>query len=190
MAKASKGVIKIIPDETIIRKIYMLRGQKVMLDMDLAALYDVETAYLKRQVKRNIERFPEDFMFELIEKEYNSLRSQIGILNRGAHTKYLPFAFTEQGVAMLSGVINSAKAIEMNIAIMRAFVEMRNLVHDNKKIAAQIKALFERVGEHDVQLVAIYDAMENLMDETEDKNLEQQVKRDNWIKRERIGFKK
>lgn len=189
MAKASKGVIKIIPDETIIRKIYVLRGQKVMLDMDLAALYDVETAYLKRQVKRNIERFPEDFMFELSAKENQNLRGQIGISSWGG-TRYMPFAFTEQGVAMLSGVINSAKAIEMNIAIMRAFVEMRNLVHDNKKIAVQIKALFERVGEHDVQLVAIYDAMENLMDETEDKNLEQQVKRDNWIKRERIGFKK
>ena len=189
MAKASKGVIKIIPDETIIRKIYVLRGQKVMLDMDLAALYDVETAYLKRQVKRNIERFPEDFMFELSAKENQNLRSQIGISSWGG-TRYMPFAFTEQGVAMLSGVINSAKAIEMNIAIMRAFVEMRNLVHDNKKIAAQIKALFERVGEHDEHLAAIYDAMENLMDAKEDKNLEQQVKRDNWIKRERIGFKK
>jgi hypothetical protein len=185
MAKATKGIIKIIPDETIIRKIYVLRGQKVMLDMDLAVLYEVETGYLKRQVKRNIERFPEDFMFELDGMEIQNLRSQIGISSWGG-TRYLPFAFTEQGVAMLSGVINSSKAIEMNIAIMRAFVEMRNLVHDNKKIAEQIKALFERVGEHDVQLAAIYDALENLMDKKVDEKIEKQQ----WIERERIGFKK
>jgi hypothetical protein len=190
MAKATKGNIKIIPDEIIIRKIYVLRGQKVMLDMDLAALYEVDNRQLKRQVRRNMERFPEDFLFELNNDEYNSLRSQFGTLNRGAHSKYLPFAFTEQGVAMLSGVINSAKAIEMNIAIMRAFVEMRNLVHDNKKIAEQIKALFDRVGEHDVQLAAIYDAMENLMDEREDAKMEQRIKKEHWTERERIGFKK
>jgi ORF6N domain len=186
MPKAKRSVVKVIPDDTIIRKIYMLRGQKVMLDMDLAVLYEVETGYLKRQVKRNIERFPEDFMFELTSKEYNSLRSQIGILNRGAHTKYLPFAFTEQGVAMLSGVINSPKAIDMNIAIMRAFVETRKLIHSNKKVAEQIKTLFERIGEHDGQLKAIYDAMENLMDEKLDKEIEEQQ----WKERERIGFKK
>jgi hypothetical protein len=94
MAKATKGIIKIIPDETIIRKIYVLRGQKVMLDMDLEALYEVETGYLKRQVKRNIERFPEDFMFELDAKETQNLRSQICISSWGG-TRYLPFAFTE-----------------------------------------------------------------------------------------------
>ena len=186
MAKGKRNVVKIIPDETVIRKIYLLRGQKVLLDMDLAILYEVETGYLKRQVKRNIERFPEDFMFELTPKEYNSLRSQIGILNRGSHSKYMPFAFTEQGVAMLSGVINSPKAIEMNIAIMRAFVETRKLLHSNKKIAEQIKMLFDRIGEHDVQLGAIYDALENLMDE----KVEAKVKNKTWEQRERIGFKK
>jgi len=91
---------------------------------------------------------------------------------------------------MLSGVINSPKAIEMNIAIMRAFVEMRNLVHDNKKIAEQIKALFERIGEHDVQLGEIYDALENLMDEKIDDKIEKQIKKQHWTERERIGFKK
>lgn len=182
MAKANKGFAKIIPGETIISKIHLLRGEKVLLDRDLAELYEVETGYLKRQVKRNIERFPGDFMFELTPKEYNSLRSQIGILNRGAHAKYLPFAFTEQGVAMLSGVINSPKAIEMNIAIMRAFVETRKLLHSNKKIAEQIQQLFDRVGEHDTQLAAIYDAIENLLDE--------KAAQKKWEERERIGFKK
>jgi len=174
--------VKIIPDETIIRRIYLIRGEKVMLDSDLADLYEVETNYLKRQVRRNIDRFPADFMFELSKKEYQSLRSQFGTLKRGSHSKYLPFAFSEQGVSMLSGVINSPKAINMHIAIMRAFVEMRKLVHSNKKIGEQIKEIFDRVGEHDVQLAAIYDAIENLLDrKTEEKN---------WEERERIGFKK
>ncbi len=186
MAKARKAIIKIIPDETIIRKIYLLRGQKVLLDADLAVLYEIETKQLKRQVRRNIERFPEDFMFELNPNEYNSLRSQFGTLNRGTHSKYLPFAFTEQGVAMLSGVINSPKAIEMNIAIMRAFVETRKLIHSNKEIAEQIKLLFEKISEHDVQLGAIYDAIESLMDEKS----EEEAKKIDWAERERIGFKK
>jgi len=182
MGKANRGIVKIIPDETIISKIYFLRGEKVLLDRDLAELYEVETGYLKRQVNRNIDRFPQDFMFELTLEEYKSLRSQIGILNRGAHAKYLPFAFTEQGIAMLSGVINSPKAIEMNIAIMRAFVETRKLLHSNKKIAEQIQQLFDRVGEHDTQLAAIYDAIENLLDE--------KAAQKKWEERERIGFKK
>ena len=185
MAKTKKGIIKIIPDETIIRKIYTIRGQKVMLDADLAILYEIETKRLKEAVRRNIERFPEDFMFELNVKEYNSLRTQIATSNRGG-SRYLPFAFTEQGVAMLSGVINSPKAIDMNIAIMRAFVETRKLVHSNKKIAEQIKMLFDRIGEHDVQLSAIYDALENLMDEKG----EEKVTKTGWEERERIGFKK
>lgn len=185
MAKTKKGIIKIIPDETIIRKIYTIRGQKVMLDADLAILYEIETKRLKEAVRRNIERFPEDFMFELNVKEYNSLRTQIATSNRGG-SRYLPFAFTEQGVAMLSGVINSPKAIDMNIAIMRAFVETRKLLHSNKKIAEQIKMLFDRIGEHDVQLSAIYDALENLMDEKG----EEKVTKTGWEERERIGFKK
>ena len=189
MAKTKKGIIKIIPDETIIRKIYVLRGQKVMLDMDLANLYEVETRILNQAVKRNIQRFPTDFMFQLTREEYNSLRSQIVILEssgKGKYSKFNPFAFTEQGVAMLSGVINSPKAIEMNIAIMRAFVETRKLLHSNKKIAEQIKILFDRIGEHDVQLGAIYDALENLMDE----KTEEKAKKIDWAERERIGFKK
>jgi hypothetical protein len=186
MAKLKKALTKIIPDETIIRKIYLLRGQKVMLDRDLAELYGIETKVLNQAVKRNAARFPLDFMFRLTNSEAEISRSQIVTLKQGQNIKYLPFAFTEQGVAMLSGVINSPKAIDMNIAIMRAFVETRKLIHGNKKVAEQIKTLFERIGEHDVQLAAIYDAMENLMDEKLDKKIEEQQ----WIERERIGFKK
>ena len=185
MAKEKRTVAKIIPDEMIIRKIYKLRGQKVLLDVDLAALYGIETRRLKEAVRRNIDRFPPDFMFELNEKEYKSLRSQFATSNRGG-VRYMPFAFTEQGVAMLSGVINSPKAIEMNIAIMRAFVETRKLLHSNKKIAEQIKQIFERIGEHDVQLSAIYDAMENMMEE----NVDEKIEKQKWAERERIGFKK
>lgn len=111
MAKEKRTVAKIIPDEMIIRKIYKLRGQKVLLDVDLAALYGIETRRLKEAVRRNIDRFPPDFMFELNEKEYKSLRSQFATSNRGG-VRYMPFAFTEQGVAMLSGVINSPKQLK------------------------------------------------------------------------------
>ena len=189
MAKSKKAVIKIIPDETIIRKIYLFRKQKVMLDMDLAELYGVETKVLNQSVKRNAARFPPDFMFQLTRAEYNSLRSQIVTLEnygRGKYSKFNPFVFTEHGVAMLSGIINSPKAIDMNIAIMRAFVETRKLIHNNKKVAEQLKALFERMGEHDIQLAAIYDAMENLIEEKADEKIIKQQ----WKERERIGFKK
>jgi ORF6N domain len=182
MTKPKKGITKVIPDETVIRKIYLFCGEKVIPDSDLAELYGVETKYLKRQVIRNIERFPDDFMFELTSREYQSLRSQFGTLKRGAHSKYLAYAFTEQGVAMLSSVINSPKAIDMNIAIMRASVEMRKFLNSNKKIGAQIKTLFEKVGGHDAHLKGIYDAIENLLDEKAEKK--------GWEERERIGFKK
>ncbi|MEO6221096.1 MAG: ORF6N domain-containing protein [Ginsengibacter sp.] len=185
MAKNKKNTESTLPDETIIIKIHFVRDQKVMLDFDLAELYQVETNYLKRQVRRNMDRFPEDFMFELTSKEYKSLRSQIGILKRGQHTKYMPFAFTEQGVAMLSGVINSEKGIIMNIAIMRAFVEITKFFIGNKNIIEQIKILFDRISEHDVQLNSIYAAIENLLDDKVDKELKLEI----WKKRKRIGFK-
>ncbi|MGB8193377.1 MAG: ORF6N domain-containing protein, partial [Chitinophagaceae bacterium] len=105
MAKKIKAIK--LADENVLSKIYLVRQKKVMLDYDLSELYDVETKQLKRQVRRNLERFPDDFMFVLTTREYNSLRSQIGTLNRGQHSKYLPMAFTEQGVAMLSSVLNS-----------------------------------------------------------------------------------
>lgn len=154
-----------------------------MLDRDLAELYEVQTKRITEAVKRNYRRFPPDFMFRLTDLEWNPLRSQISTLKprRGQHSKYLPYAFTEHGVAMLSGVLNSDKAIQMNLAIIRAFVEMRNLaiLHTDWKI--QIRELKDRIGEHDAQLSQIYDALENLLDE---KAAERK-----WDDRERIGFR-
>lgn len=169
-----------------------------MLDFDLAALYEVETKVFNQAVKRNIKRFPKDFMFQLTRQEWeslridielrvnqnNPLRSQIVTLKtgRGQHTKYLPHAFTEQGVAMLSGVLNSDRAISMNIAIMRAFVEIRRILIQQNDMREQLKLIKEKLGDHDVQLSQIYDAMENLLDE--------KAAQRKWEERERIGFKK
>ncbi len=172
MTKAKRNIIKVVPDETIIRKIYLFRSEKVMLDRDLAELYGVDTKRLKEAVRRNIERFPTDFMFQMNKEELDNWRSQIASSKSDKMgLRYAPFCFTEQGVAMLSGVINSPKAIDMNIAIMRAFVEMRKLVHSNKKIAGQIRLLFERVDGHDAQLKSIYDARPAYASRTGDRKL-------------------
>ncbi len=184
MAKAKRNIIKVLPEERIINKIYIIREQKVMLDFDLAVLYEVETGYLKRQVRRNIERFPDDFLFELFKEEFTNLRSQFGTSNWGG-TRYKPYAFTEQGIAMLSGVINSPKAIAMNIAIMRAFVEIRKIKITPKNLASQLEILEERIGEHNVQLNSIYEAIENLLDDKSEKELKDAA----WKSRKRIGFK-
>jgi hypothetical protein len=165
-------------------RIYTVRGQRVMLDRDLAALYEVETRVFNQAVKRNAKRFPEDFMFQLLPEEWEALRSQIVTLNagRGGHTKYRPHVFTEQGVAMLSGVLNSDRAISMNIAIMRAFVEIRKAALLSADMQEQLRAIQDRLSEHDTQLSGIYDAIENLLDtHSESKS---------WEERERIGFKK
>ncbi len=165
-----------------------------MLDRDLAALYEVETKVLNQSVKRNIIRFPPDFMFQLTKEEFeqfrvqiealehsHSLRSQIVTSNRGG-IRYLPYVFTEQGIAMLSGVLMSEKAINMNIAIMRAFVEIRRIIFRQNDLKEQLQEIKQRLTEHDTQLNSIYDALENLLDE----NAAQQT----WQSRERIGFKK
>ena len=182
--------------QSIQNRIYEIRNERVMLDFDLAKLYEVETKILNQAVKRNIKRFPIDFMFQLTKDEYeylrfqieaseavNSLRSQIVTLKtgRGQHRKFMPYAFTEQGVAMLSGVLNSDKAIKMNIAIMRAFVEIRKVLLKQNDLKTQLKEIKERLGEHDAQLNQIYDAMENLLDE--------KAAQKKWEDRERIGFK-
>ena len=144
-------------------KIYEIRGQRVMLDFDLAELYQVETRTLKQAVRRNIERFPDDFMFEITEAEYNylknSLTSQIVISNERGGRRYMPFAFTEQGVAMLSSVLRSGTAIQVNIAIMRAFVAMRNYITTTTQITAELAeiraklALLERADEDNAEAV-------------------------------------
>ena len=150
--------------EVIEQKIYMIRGCSVLLDEDLALLYGVETKQLKRQVKRNKKRFPDDFLFELTKKEYRDfLRCQTGTLKRGGHSKYLPYAFTEQGVAMLSSVLNSERAIQVNIAIMRAFVKLRSMLSANKELAHKLEHLERKIEKHDTEIQAIFEAIRQLM---------------------------
>lgn len=186
--------------KSIQSRIYMIRGERVILDFDLALLYEVETKVLNQAVKRNIQRFPEDFMFQLTIEEWENLRfqietsneitpsSQIVIMNRSQivtgsqkHRGNLPYAFTEQGVAMLSGVLRSERAINMNIAIMRAFVDVRKILLKQSNINEQLLEIKERLGEHDVQLNELYDAMDNMLDE--------KIAQLKWKDRERIGYK-
>lgn len=152
----------IIPIEVIERKIYLIRGQKVMLDSDLAELYRVTIKRLNEQVRRNIRRFPSDFMFQLSSEETEFLRSQIATLKagRGKHRKYLPYVFTEQGVAMLSGVLNSDRAVQVNIAIMRTFVKLREMIASHKGLA---KRLDELENKYDAQFKIVFDAIRQLM---------------------------
>jgi hypothetical protein len=166
---------------SIIPFIYIIRGERVLLDSDLAKMYCVETRVLKQAVKRNISRFPEDFLFTLNLNEYNSLRSQFVILKnnnnyitesnslRGKHSKYLPFAFTEQGVAMLSSVLNSERAINVNIAIMRAFVKVREIIYSNKDLARKISELEKLTNEkfknQDKKIGLVFEAIKSLIKE-------------------------
>ena len=154
---------KIVPIESIVSKIIFLRDEKVLLDRDLAELYGVETKQLKRAVRRNIDRFPPDFMFELTKEENDSLRFQFGTLKRGGHSKYLPMAFTEQGVAMLSSVLKSRWAIEVNIAIMRAFVQLRKMMVSHDELARKLTELEQHLEDHDHQIQAIFEAIRQLM---------------------------
>ena len=149
--------------QRIERLIYMIHGNRVMLDADLAELYGVETRVLKQAVRRNRKRFPKDFMFELTKEENQSLRSQNVILKRGEHSKYLPFAFTEQGVAMLSSVLNSERAIEVNIEIVRAFVRIREMLAAHTELAAKLKELEGHIQAHDEQIQAIFEAIRQIM---------------------------
>ena len=155
---------QVTPFEEITYLIYRIRGVNVMLDTDLAHLYEVTTKRLNEQVKRNIERFPEDFAFQLTANEHDSLRSQFAILKtnpgRGRHRKYPPYVFTEQGVAMLSGVIHSPQAIQANIAIMRAFVQMKGLINSNQALSRKITALEKK---YDEQFKVVFDAIRKLM---------------------------
>lgn len=187
--------------KSIQSRIYTIRGERVMLDFDLASLYEVETRVLNQAVKRNIQRFPEDFMFQLTKQEFENLRIEINNLDMSSQivmtydpnlmsqivissyggTRKMPYAFTEQGVAMLSGVLRSEKAINMNIAIMRAFVDVRKILLKQSNINEQLLEIKERLGEHDVQLNELYDAMDNMLDE--------KIAQLKWKDRERIGFK-
>ena len=150
----------IVTGASIESKIFLIHGQKVMLDSDLAELYGVEVKQLKRQVRRNIDRFPADFMFQLSQEDHDSLRRHFGTLKRGEHSKYLPYVFTEQGVAMLSSVLNSKKAVQVNIQIMRAFVKLREMIATNKDLA---KKLEELEMKYDSQFRVVFDAIRKLM---------------------------
>ena len=150
----------LIPVEMIEKKILLIRGEKVMLDADLAELYGVEVKHLKRQVRRNIDRFPEDFMIELSKEEYESLRRHFGTLKRGEHSKYLPYAFTEQGVAMLSSILNSERAVKVNIEIMRAFVRLRQILVSNKDLARKLADMEKK---YDEQFRVVFEAIRQLM---------------------------
>ena len=160
MGKKKSADTGLIPKEAIEKKILFIRQEKVMLDSDLAALYAVETKQLKRAVNRNIDRFPEDFMFELTREEYNSLRCHFGTLKKGAHSKYLPYVFTEQGVAMLSSVLNSKRAILVNIHIIRAFVKLRKMLGSHEDLRRKIENM---EAKYDYQFKVVFDAIKELL---------------------------
>jgi hypothetical protein len=161
-------MVDIVPIEQIVSKIYWLRGVKVMLDRDLAELYEVETRILKRNVRRHIKRFPDDFMFELSYQEFASLRSQIGISKRGG-TRYKPMAFTEQGLAMLSGILNSDRAIEVNIQIMRAFVRLRHIITDNAELKRSLDELRNQTEERFQVVFTVLDQLDSHSNEAKRK---------------------
>lgn len=171
-----------VPVEIIQNKIYSIRGYKVMLDRDLAELYGVLTSQLTRQVRRNIERFPSDFLIHLNREEWNSLMCQIGTSNRGG-TRKLPLAFTEQGIAMLSGVLHSQRAVQVNIQIMRTFTKLRELMMGHKDLVRKIEGLERKFQgkfkEHDKKFMLVFNAIKQLMT-TPDKG-------DNY-RRTKIGF--
>ncbi len=141
----------------------MIRRHKVMLDRDLAALYGVETKNLNKAVRRNIDRFPLDFMFQLTKEAAESLRFQFGTLKRGQHFKYLPYAFTEQGVAMLSSVLRSKQAVQVNVAIMRAFIRLRETLALHKELARKLADLEQKIEGHDVAIRSLFEAIRQLM---------------------------
>jgi len=163
MEKNKKEIIT-VPDERIISRIFLIRGKKVMVDNDLAELYGVEARILNQAVKRNITRFPLDFMFQLNKQETEILRSQFVILKsgRGQHRKYMPYVFTEQGVAMLSSVLNSERAIRVNIQIIRTFMQLRELLSTNKDLKEKIENMEKR---YDKQLRDIFEAIKRLLTE-------------------------
>lgn len=164
--------------EIIHQKTYEIRGVKVMLDYDLAELYEVETKYINLAVKRNIKRFPKDFMFQLNENEWEVLRLQIATSKKRGGNRYLPYVFTEQGLAMLSGVLNSDKAIEVNIAIMRAFVFIRQYALSHKDLTNQLKKL---EAKYDKQFDDVYEAINYL--------LKKDTKEKTIRGRKKIGYK-
>ena len=153
---------KIVSQDTIEQKIFLIRNQKVMLDKDLARLYGIETKVLKQAVKRNAKRFPLDFMFELTQDEFKDLRSQIVTSSWGG-MRYVPMVFTEQGVAMLSSVLKSDRAIQVNIQIMRVFSRLRQIIATHKELAHKLDELERKISQHDGEIATIFEAIRQLM---------------------------
>ncbi len=153
----------IIPQERIENKIFLIRGQKVILDVDLSNLYGVKTFVLNQAVKRNIERFPDDFMFRLSKEEANILKSQFVISSWGGRRTF-PYAFTEQGIAMLSGILNSKKAIHVNIMIMRTFIKLKQMIATHKELAHKIEELERKYKKHDLEIETIFGAIKKMLE--------------------------
>jgi len=173
-----KNSISTIPTENIGRRIYFIRGQKVMLDADLAELFGVETKVLVQSVKRNLKRFPSDFMFQLNPLEYNSLRSQFVTSNIGrGGRRYLPYAFTEHGVTMLSSVLNSDRAVSISIVIVRVFIKIREILASNKELAYKVEELERMQKTQNKHINALYSILGRLIEEPVNK-------------KEPIGFRK
>ena len=160
----AKKTSSLIPVERIQRAILLIRGQKVLLDADLAQLYGVETKALVRAVKRNSERFPADFMFQLREEEFEDLRCQFGTSSSWGGRRYAPYVFTEQGVAMLSSVLRSPRAAAVNIEIMRAFVRLREILGSHADLARRLDELERQFHEHDEQFAVVFDALRQLLE--------------------------
>jgi len=165
MNKIMESFLRVQPSD-IVPQIHFIRGEKVLLDYDLAALYDVSTKALKQAVRRNQKRFPVDFMFELTKSEFDNLRSQ-NVTSSWGGQRYHPYAFTEQGVAMLSGILNSERAIRVNIVIMRAFVHLRKFLDSNKELASKVEDLEMAVADHDEKIQMIFSAIKELIEEKE-----------------------
>ncbi|MBS1547861.1 MAG: ORF6N domain-containing protein [Bacteroidetes bacterium] len=175
----------LVPTDHIERLIYEFRGVKVMLDSDLAKLYEVETKHLKRQVKRNIDRFPEDFMFVLDNEEFGILRHQFGTSSWGG-SRYAPMAFTEQGIAQLSSVLSSTRAIAVNIQIIRLFTRMRTMLITHKDLLLQVEKLRSTVGHNSRDIKVVFNILKRMQEEERNRSLLAQVTK----KRPPIGYKK
>lgn len=177
MSKKSNALV--VPDELLMNKIYLIRNQKVMLDRDLAELYQVETKVLKQSVKRHLKRFPEDFMFEMTELEFRNWRSQFVTSNSDKMgLRHLPFCFTEQGVAMLSGILNSDRAIAVNIQIMRVFTRIRQMLSDNTELRLEIEKIKKKLDNQDKNMEIVFRYLDELLE-----------KKENPEDRNKIGYK-
>lgn len=174
---SKKENLVVVPDELVMNKIYLIRNQKVMLDSDLAELYQVDTKVLNQQVKRNIKRFPDDFMFQLTDKEFDNLKSQFVTSSWGGKRK-LPYVFTEQGVAMLSGILNSDRAIAVNIQIMRIFTKIRQMLADNTDLRLDIEKIKNKLDNQDKNMEIVFRYLDELLE-----------KKENPEERNKIGYK-